>query len=272
MKQLETYINKIDFYIDKYNFRTFLLAVLLIIFSVYCFISWNQINIVKNQTVTTPKTEVVTDTFITVSQNNKAITIPNATPPKKIAELPKKTKKSLKKSGNLLEGVNNKQSKFILGLKKVILIEAEKYKIPASIKMAQSALESGWGEDILAKKANNIYSIKHKNKYTPKEEELIVGRIKHKTSEFFNNKKVQVNDEFIVYPNRWSSIRHHSIMLRNRIDTEFNKGYAKMKKLKITDYKGWAKALEDANYSTNPDYAETLIEIIETYKLYKLDK
>ena len=47
--------------------------------------------------------------------------------------------------------------------------------------------------------------------------------------------------------------------------------YATLFKLKITDYKGWARGLKKAGYATNPRYAEQLIGIIELYDLYKYD-
>ena len=45
-----------------------------------------------------------------------------------------------------------------------------------------------------------------------------------------------------------------------------------MFKLKITDYKGWAKGLRKAGYATDPKYPKKLISIIERYELYKYDK
>jgi LysM repeat protein len=48
--------------------------------------------------------------------------------------------------------------------------------------------------------------------------------------------------------------------------------YASLFKLKITDYKGWARGLKKAGYATNPRYAEQLIGIIELYDLDKYDK
>ena len=47
--------------------------------------------------------------------------------------------------------------------------------------------------------------------------------------------------------------------------------YAFLFKLKITDYKGWAKGLKKAGYATDPSYANRLITIIEDYDLYKYD-
>ena len=48
--------------------------------------------------------------------------------------------------------------------------------------------------------------------------------------------------------------------------------YAFLFRLKITDYKGWAKGLKKAGYATDPKYANRLINIIETYDLDKYDK
>ena len=48
--------------------------------------------------------------------------------------------------------------------------------------------------------------------------------------------------------------------------------YASLFKLKITDYKGWARGLKKAGYATNPRYAEQLIGIIELYDLDRYDK
>jgi len=47
--------------------------------------------------------------------------------------------------------------------------------------------------------------------------------------------------------------------------------YASLFKLKITNYKGWARGLKKAGYATNPRYAEQLINIIELYDLDKYD-
>ena len=38
------------------------------------------------------------------------------------------------------------------------------------------------------------------------------------------------------------------------------------------DYRGWAYGLKRAGYATNPVYAQSLINLIELYKLYEYDK
>ena len=47
--------------------------------------------------------------------------------------------------------------------------------------------------------------------------------------------------------------------------------YAFLFRLKITDYKGWARGLKRAGYATDPRYADRLINIIELYDLNKYD-
>jgi flagellum-specific peptidoglycan hydrolase FlgJ len=50
------------------------------------------------------------------------------------------------------------------------------------------------------------------------------------------------------------------------------KRYSHLRKLKRTDYKSWAYGLKKAGYATAPHYAQSLIKVIETYKLYKYDQ
>ena len=45
-----------------------------------------------------------------------------------------------------------------------------------------------------------------------------------------------------------------------------------MFKLKLNDYKGWAKGLRKAGYATDPKYPKKLISLIERYELYKFDE
>ncbi len=45
-----------------------------------------------------------------------------------------------------------------------------------------------------------------------------------------------------------------------------------MFELNPTDYKGWAKGLKETGYATDPRYSRSLLQLIETYKLYRYDK
>lgn len=128
--------------------------------------------------------------------------------------------------------------------------EMEKYKIPASIKLAQGLLETGGGQSRLAQEGKNHFGIKCKEEWTGK-------TMKHTDD--------APNECFRVYEDPRESYRDHSLFLANR------KYYTGLFKLDIKDYKAWAHGLKKAGYATNPRYAYILIDKIEKYKLYEFD-
>ena len=74
------------------------------------------------------------------------------------------------------------------------------------------------------------------------------------------------NECFRAYDNVLQSYEDHSKFLR------YNVRYNSLFTLQRTDYRGWAQGLKACGYATNPRYADKLIELIELYKLYELDK
>ena len=133
--------------------------------------------------------------------------------------------------------------------KDVAIDQMHQYKIPASITLAQGVLESGAGRSELALKANNHFGIKC-NGWT--------GR-----------KAYHDDDErgecFRAYNSVFESYKDHSEFLTT------SQRYSSLFRLKLTDYKGWAKGLKSCGYATSPVYASKLIDIIEVYKLYQYD-
>ena len=123
--------------------------------------------------------------------------------------------------------------------------------IPASITLAQGILESGDGNSPLARYANNHFGIKCHRGWT---------------GERFIMDDDEKNECFRKYYSVYDSYRDHSEFLTGR------SRYADLFKLKVTDYKGWAKGLKKAGYATNPKYANILIKIIEDNELYRYDK
>ncbi|MBR3520626.1 MAG: glucosaminidase domain-containing protein [Paludibacteraceae bacterium] len=115
------------------------------------------------------------------------------------------------------------------------------YNIPASITLAQGILESGSGRSPLAVSANNHFGIKCTDDYK--------GKRYHQDDD-------RRHECFRVYANPEQSFRDHSLFL-------LRPHYADLFKLRITDYKGWAKGLKKAGYATNPKYPDLLIEVIE---------
>lgn len=129
--------------------------------------------------------------------------------------------------------------------------EMEKYKIPASITLAQGLLETGGGQSRLAQEGNNHFGIKCKEDWT--------GRTMSHTDD-------APNECFRVYDDPKDSYEDHSKFLAYR------KYYVNLFKLDPKDYKAWAHGLKKAGYATNPRYAYILIDKIEKYRLYEFDQ
>lgn len=144
---------------------------------------------------------------------------------------------------------NQRYQEYINMYKDLAIEEMKRWHIPASITLAQGLFESGAGQSELARNGNNHFGIKC-NGWT--------GRKVYHDDD-------QRNDCFRAYDSPYDSYEDHSRFLAN------SSRYSKLFKLKITDYKGWARGLKAAGYATNPKYASKLIEIIQLYKLYEYD-
>ncbi|OUR92682.1 N-acetylmuramidase [Flavobacteriales bacterium 34_180_T64] len=143
----------------------------------------------------------------------------------------------------------NATEAYIATFSKIAMEEMRKFKIPASITLAQGILESGSGKGRLAVKANNHFGIKCHN---------------------WTGKKIYHDDDrsqecFRKYDRANSSFEDHSKFLTTR------GRYSKLFDLKQDNYKAWAKGLRAAGYATDRKYPEKLISLIERYKLYEYD-
>ncbi len=139
---------------------------------------------------------------------------------------------------------------YIERFKDIAMEEMRANGIPASIKLAQGILESGFGNSDLAVIGNNHFGIKCHG---------------WGGSAFF--KDDDYRDEcFRAYNNPEESYRDHSEFLTGR------ERYAGLFKLEMDDYKGWARGLRRAGYATNPQYPDLLIGIIERNSLYEYDQ
>jgi len=126
----------------------------------------------------------------------------------------------------------------------------DKYKIPASITLAQGILESGAGSSELAKQSNNHFGIKCHSDW--------------KGARVYYQDDIP-NDCFRKYKSVEESYEDHSKFL-----VQWPR-YAVLFKYNIRDYTAWAKGLQACGYATNKGYANKLIQIIEDYELYKYD-
>lgn len=133
--------------------------------------------------------------------------------------------------------------------KDIAIEQMLKYRIPASITLAQGVFESGAGRSELTRKGNNHFGIKCHG---------------------WTGRKTYHDDDargecFRAYNNAYESYEDHSKFLVS------GQRYQRLFRLDVTDYKGWARGLKAAGYATNPRYADKLIEIIQLYKLYRYD-
>ncbi|MGB1043374.1 MAG: glucosaminidase domain-containing protein, partial [Tenacibaculum sp.] len=129
--------------------------------------------------------------------------------------------------------------------------EMHRYKIPASITLAQGILESGSGRGHLASKSNNHFGIKCHTSWKG-------ARVYHDDD--------AKGECFRKYQYVATSYKDHSLFLKNRSRYRF------LFNLRTTDYKGWARGLKKAGYATDRKYPKKLIRIIQDYKLHDFDK
>jgi LysM repeat protein len=141
-------------------------------------------------------------------------------------------------------------TEYIERYKEIAMEEMRLHGIPASIKLGQGILESGFGNSDLAAIANNHFGIKCHGWQ---------GRTFYKDDD-------AADECFRAYDDPYQSFRDHSEFLTGR------PRYASLFELEVTNYKAWARGLRQAGYATNPRYPELLIGVIERNKLYEFDR
>lgn len=133
--------------------------------------------------------------------------------------------------------------------KDLAMEQQQKYKIPASITLAQGLLESGAGRSRLATEAYNHFGIKTPGGWT---------------GPYILADDDRPKERFRKYRSVRESYEDHSLFL-------LKPRYKRLFTYKITDYKAWAHGLKACGYATNPVYAKSLIRIIEAYSLHQFD-
>lgn len=153
---------------------------------------------------------------------------------------------------------NERASRYINQYKHLAISEMQRTGIPASIKLAQGLLESGWGESKLAVHANNHFGIKCGGSWNG-------GTYYIEDDDYVDGKKIK--SCFRSFASAHESYIAHSEFLSN----PKKERYALLFYFPQTDYKAWAYGLKDAGYATDPKYPQKLISLIETYELNQYD-
>ena len=139
---------------------------------------------------------------------------------------------------------------YIEKYKKIAIEHMGKYKIPASITLAQALLESGAGLSELSVSSNNHFGIKCHSDWK---------------GERIYRRDDNPNDCFRKYKKVEDSYEDHSRFLYT------HSRYSVLFSYSITDYEAWARGLQKCGYATDKAYANKLIRYIENYRLYEYD-
>lgn len=119
------------------------------------------------------------------------------------------------------------------------------YGIPASVTLAQMALESGWGSGYVARAGNNYFGIKQGSSAGP---------------------SIKGTDglAYRQYQSPEASIEDHSRVL-------MGKNYALCRQYSWTDPYNWCHALKACHYASDNNYASKLLNTIQSNNLQQFD-
>lgn len=136
----------------------------------------------------------------------------------------------------------------------------EKYRILASLVIAQACLESNFGQSGLAQKGKNLFGVK--GSYNGQS-------VTMKTTEYRGGKAYQTDAAFRKYPSWFESLDDLAKLYVNGVSWDRNK-YKPI--IGETNYVMACKKVQECGYATDPNYASKLIQIIEKYNLTQYDK
>lgn len=153
-----------------------------------------------------------------------------------------------------------KQAEFISKIAPAAVEDMKRTGVPASLTIAQAALESGWGESGLTKKANNLFGIKGMGP---------AGSVNMPTTEYKPDRTpYQIEAAFRAYHNWAESIEDHSKLVLNGTKDKPKRYHGVLN----ADYKTACHEIWRGGYATDPKYPQLLMGIIEQYGLMKYDE
>ncbi len=138
------------------------------------------------------------------------------------------------------------------------MFESLRSNIPASIIMAQAIFESKWGESELARRSNNHFGIKANRSSWG-------GDVAFAKDDDYDAHGRLIASAFRKYGTVQESFADHTAFLNS------SGRYGELFRYERDDYQNWAVGLSRCGYATDPNYAQKLIRLIETYELFKLD-
>ena len=128
----------------------------------------------------------------------------------------------------------------------------------ASVTLAQSIIESGWGKSGLTQQANNMFGIKCSSNWDGE-------CINMETGEYGSSGYYTTDANFRKYPSIEDSVNDHSLFLKD------NPRYPNAGVFDATTFAEQIRAIHSAGYATDPNYSSSIINTIEMYDLDKWD-
>lgn len=125
--------------------------------------------------------------------------------------------------------------------------------IPASLTLAQAALETGWGEHA---PGNNLFGIKADAAWKGKTVDVT-------THEVIGGKRIKMVCKFRAYPTLPASVADRADFFLK------NPRYKDCFKQKGGE--AWARAVAEAGYATDPGYAKSLIAVMSGRNMAQYD-
>ena len=131
--------------------------------------------------------------------------------------------------------------------------EQKRYGIPASVTLAQMAVESGYGESSLARQDNNYFGIKASDKWIKAGKPWSYHHDDH------------YNDKFCTFASPLDSLEYHSkVLMADR--------YKACRQYASDDHTHWIEGIKKGGYATDPRYVATIEGVIKKYGLDKYDR
>ena len=131
--------------------------------------------------------------------------------------------------------------------------EQKRYGIPASVTLAQMAVESGYGESNLARQDNNYFGIKASDKWIKAGKQWSYHHDDH------------YNDKFCTFASPLDSLEYHSkVLMADR--------YKACRQYASDDHTHWIEGIKKGGYATDPRYVATIEGVIKKYGLDKYDR
>lgn len=144
-------------------------------------------------------------------------------------------------------------AEFIAAIAQAARAVAKTTGVPASVSIAQAALESGWGGHC---PGNNLFGIKADAAWHgPVTEQT--------TAEVIRGRRIAVIAKFRAYPDWQASIEDHAGFIKS------NPRYAACFACETAE--GFATGLQQAGYATDPHYAGLLTSLMRQYDLDQFD-